>query len=144
MGSNFSWLKSSVTEGMTRVLAPSHTALHPFPPTPPTPHHHQQQQLFFMYLYQFYPVGKAVTWKRQLMCGTSWPSQCGATLHISCLSATNSPWVLMKRFTKRKRREERQRQREGEKEEVMGGKRWRDKYKLGQWLCGRGCEEWIA
>lgn len=37
MGSNFSLLKSSVTEGMTRVLAPSHTALHPSPPPPPPP-----------------------------------------------------------------------------------------------------------
>lgn len=29
----------------------------------------------------------------------------GATLHISCLSSANSPWVMMKRFTKQKGRE---------------------------------------
>lgn len=29
----------------------------------------------------------------------------GAMLHISCLSAANSPWVMMKRFSEQKGRE---------------------------------------
>lgn len=45
----------------------------------------------------------------------------GATPHISCLSAANSPWVIMKRFSGQKGRE-RERKREAENEgEVEGG-----------------------
>lgn len=78
----------------------------PHLPTPP----------LFMYLFHFYP-GKFVTWKRQLTCGTSWPLQClGAALHISCLSAANSPWVMMKRFNQAEGKREREIHKERQKE----------------------------
>lgn len=53
------------------------------------------------------------------------PAVFKATLYISCLLAANTPWVMMKRFTKQKRSgRERERQRErGREGEAVGEKK---------------------
>lgn len=95
--------------------------------------------------FHFYP-GEGVTWKQQLMCGTSHPLGClGATLHIICLCVANSLWVMMKRFNQAEGKRERERDTQRKREERFKvEKLWRDKHKLPCQMCGSELEEQIA